>query len=317
MFHLQQVLSTGLLSELAESTAEGLARRDCFYDQFHYINRRFVAKHFEELAGLVVESVSHLRPGITVSDLTYVNDFVAPINLVNGQIHTELKDNKYGWHNDGIDKMLRPCYNLWIPLWRRSALTQLDDQSLFDVLTPTSCPPLYDAAGNLRCAFIWNTRPLGPHDRDIVSKLLGVPLTHLDDYVYCATSWGTEKILNSEFNTVSVVRPQLGDCYIFDSSNLHASGPSRFERVGVSIKFLVNNPKLGFEVLPHFMAPLGWGGMFVCCYDQFRNFSAYQDLLPMYISREQPMFEQNADKLESVREVLLQARDELRSDRAQ
>jgi len=313
MFHLKQVLSPELLRGLAESTVAGLARRDCFYDQFHYVNRRFVAQHFQQLAGLVVEAVRELRPGITTSDLTYVNDFVAPVNLANAQIHSDLKENKYGWHNDGIDRALRPCYNLWIPLYRRSALTALDDQSLFDVLTPVSCPPLYDASGNLRCGFFWSTAALAPPEREVVTKLVGVPAAKLDDYVYFNSSAGTEKIPLSQLKTVSVVRPRLGDCYVFDSSNLHASGPSRFERVGISIKFLVNNPKLGFEVLPHSMAPLGWGGMFICWYDQFRDFCAYQDVLDMYIRRERPLLEQNADKLECVRKVLLQVCTELRA----
>jgi hypothetical protein len=158
VFHLKQVLSAEFLRQLAESTAQGIARRDCFYDQLHYVNRRFVVEHFERLAGLVVNAVRELHPGITSRDLTYVNDFVAPVNLANAQIHTESKDNKYAWHNDGIDRVLRPCYNLWIPLYRRAALNQLDDRSLFDVLTPAACPRLYDAEGNLRCGYLLTAR---------------------------------------------------------------------------------------------------------------------------------------------------------------
>jgi len=315
MFRLEQALSAKLLRELAESTAEGLARRDCFYDQFHYVNRRFVAEHFEQLAGLVVESVRPLRPGITTSDLTYVNDFVSPVNLANAHIYlnSDVKENKYGWHNDAIDRWLRPCYNLWIPLYPQSTLVDLDDQSLFDVLTPTSCPQLYDADGNVRCEFFWSTKLLPPADRQIVAKLVGLPLTSLDDYVYFNSSAGTEKIPLAELTPVPVVRPQLGDCYVFDSSNQHASGPSRFERVGISVKFLVKNPELGFRTLPHSMVPVGWAGMFICWYDQFQSFSAYRNVIDMYIEREQPLLEQNADKLECVREYLLRVCAELES----
>ncbi len=312
MFHLKSVFSAELLEELAESTVQGLARRDCFYDQFHYVNRRFVEKHFEELAGLVVESVRGLRPGITTSDLTYVNDFVAPVNLTNAQIHTQVKENKYGWHNDAIDRVLGPCYNIWIPLYRKSAITGLDGQSVFDVLTPASCPGLYHAGGGLRCAYFWSTRRHSPCDREIVSKLVGVPLTDLDDYVYFNVGAGIEKMSLSALTPVSVVRPQLGDCYVFDSSHFHASGPSTFERVGISVKFLVNNPRLGFRALPHGLMPNGWCGMFICWYHQSGSFSAYQDVLDTYIKGEQPLLERNADKLECVSEVLEEVSDELR-----
>lgn len=311
MFHLKRVLSTEFLRELAESTAEGLARRDCFYDQFHYVNRRFVERHFEQLAGLVVESVRELRPGITTSDLTYVNDFVAPVNLANAQIHTGVKENKYGWHNDGIDRALRPCYNLWIPLYRKSALAGLDDQSVFDVLTPASCPRLYHADGSLRCDFFWSAKQFSPCHREIIAKLVGVSLGNLDDFVYFNSGTRIDKIPVPEVTPVSVVRPQLGDCYIFDSGHLHASGPSGFERVGISLKFLVNNPRLGFRALPNSLLPIGWCGMFICWYQQFQSFSAYQDVLDTYIRQEQPLLERNADKLECVREVLTDVAGEL------
>src|SRR6185437_9347875 len=315
MFHRKQVLSTKLLRDLADSTARGLARRDCFYDQFHYVNRKFVAEHFEQLAGFVVESVRHLRPGITTRDLTYVNDFVSPVNLAYAHVYlnSDVKENRYGWHNDAIDRWLRPCYNLWIPLYPPSTRAELDDQSLFDVLTPVSCPPLYDADGNGRCEFFWRTQMLSPLDREIVSNLVGLPLTRLDDYVYFNSSAGTKKVPLSELTPVPVLRPQLGDCYVFDSSNQHASGPSGFERVGISVKFLVNNPELGFRVLPHSMLPIGWAGMFICWYDQFRSFRAYEDVIDMYIEREQSLLEKNADKLECVRELLLQVCAELES----
>jgi hypothetical protein len=315
MFHLEQVLSMKLLRELAESTAKGLARRDCFYDQLHYVNRRFVAEHFEQLAGLVVEAVRQVRPGITLRDLTYVNDFVSPVNLSNAHIYVNsgVKENKYGWHNDAIDRWLRPCYNLWIPLYPASTLAQLDDESLFDVLTPASCPKLYDAQGSVRCDYFWSTQMLPPVDRQVVSRLVGLPLGSLDDYVYFNSSAGTQKVLLSELTPVSVVRPQLGDCYVFDSSNQHASGPSGFERVGISVKFLVNNPELGFRIFPHSMVPVGWAGMFICWYDQFRSFRAYQDVIDLYIEREQPLLEQNKDKLECVRDFLLRVGAELES----
>lgn len=311
MFYLKRVLSVEFLKELAESTVQGLARRDCFYDQFHYVNRRFVEKHFEQLAGLVTESLRESRPGITTDDLTYVNDFVAPVNLANAQIHTEVKENKYGWHNDGIDRVLRPCYNLWIPLYRKSALIGLDDRSVFDVLTPDSCPGLYHADGSLRCESIWSAKHLSRYDREIVSKLVGVPLTHLDDYVYFNNGTKIEKLSLLELTPLSVVRPQLGDCYVFDSRHLHASGPSAFERVGISVKFMVTAPKLGFRALPHAHVPDSWCGMFICWYHQFGSFSAYQDALDLYIQREQPLLERNADKLECVREVLMEVSDEL------
>jgi hypothetical protein len=312
MFHLKQVLSSGFLSQLAESTAQGIARRDCFYDQLHYVNRRFVGEHFEHLAALVANAVGKLHPGITTRDLTYVNDFVAPINLANGQVaHTEAKDNKLDWHHDAIDMAMRPCYNLWIPLYRRAALTGLDDQSVFDVLTPISCPQLYDTEGNPKCNFLWNAKPLVPYDREILAQLVGVPVANLHNYKFFNTGGKTEKISVAELTPLSVVRPALGDCYVFNSSCVHASGPSGFERVGISIKFLVNNPKLGFRALPLFALPHGWWGMFICWYYQYGDFGKYQEVLDTFIMREQPLLEQNADKLKCVRDVLQQVSDEL------
>ena len=311
VFHLKQALSAEFLKELAESTARGLGRRDCFYDQFHYVNRRFVEEHFEKLAGLVVAAVSDVRPGVTTRDLTYVNDFVAPVNLANAQIHTRVKGNKYDWHNDGIDRTVRPCYNLWIPLYRQSALGALDDQSLFDVLTPASCPRLYDADGELRQGVLWRTKAPSSLNREIASKLVDVPLDELDDYMYFHGGGKTEKIPLDELTPVSVVRPRLGDCYVFDSSYLHASGPSTFERVGISIKFLLNNPALGFRAMPQGAVPGGWLGMFVCWYGKQGGFSAYQEVLDMYIKHEQPLLQANADKLDCVRSVLLQVSSEL------
>lgn len=314
MFHLRQALSAPFLKQLAESTAHGIARRDCFYDQFHYVNRRFVATHFEQLAGLVVEAVSELRPGITTRDLTYINDFVAPVNLANAQIHSQYRNNSYVWHNDVIDHVLQPCYNLWIPLYRRSALAGLDDRSVFDVLTPASCPRFYDADGKLTCTFPWSPTMLLPFDREIFAKLVGVPTARLDDYLFFHTGEKTEKISPAELTPVSVVRPALGDCYVFDSSCLHATGPAAFERVGISMKFLVSNPKLGFRVLPHASSPFAqgaWWGMFIAWYEQRGSFSAYQEALDMYLMRERPLLERNADKLECVRAVLLQVAQEL------
>jgi hypothetical protein len=62
VFQLKQALSSDFLRQLADSTVQGLARRDCFYDQFHCVNRHFVAEHFEELASLLVNSISELHP---------------------------------------------------------------------------------------------------------------------------------------------------------------------------------------------------------------------------------------------------------------
>lgn len=314
MFRLKQVLSAAMLKELAESTADGLDRRDCFYDQFHYVNRRFVAKHFEQLAALVVSAVSELHPGVSIRDITYVNDFVSPVNLPNAAIHNQEKSNRYGWHSDAIDWIFRPCYNLWIPLYCRAALNDVDDRSVFDVLTPAGCPRFYDACGKLQCSVPWSPRGLPQSEREAFSKLVSVPIGDLDNYLYFHTGERVEKMFPSELTPVSVVRPRLGDCYVFDSSSLHASGPSGFERVGISIKFLLHNPALGFHILPHLLSPVGmgtWLGMFIFWYEQYGTFSAYQDVLDIYLRRERDMLDRNSTKLECVRAVLLQVAREL------
>jgi hypothetical protein len=313
VFHLKQVLSTEFLRQLAESTARGIAQRDCFHDQYHYVNRRFVAAHFEQLAGLVADALREARPGITARDLTYVNDFVAPVNLATAQ--TPGRFPKYLWHNDIIDRVLSPCYNLWIPLYRRSALAGLDDQSILEVLTPAGCPRLYDADGALKCtSHPWSAAMLQPFDRAIFARLVGIPVANLNDYWFYHDGERLEKLPPAELKPVLVKRPQLGDCCVFDSSFLHASGASGFERVGISIKFLVHNPELGFRVLRHSSAPFalgGWWGMFISSYEQRGTFSAYRDVLEMYLERERPLLERDADKLECLRAVLLEAARDL------
>lgn len=311
MFYLKQVLSTHFLKQLADSTARGIARRDCFYDQFHYVNRQFVAQHFQQLAGLVVNAIGELHPGITVDDLTYVNDFVAPVNLSNAQIHTPHVNNRYDWHSDGIDRVFRPCYNIWIPLYRNSALRNLEEISLFDVLTPAACPRLYDVDGNLKTSALWSVDEFMTLDRASVSKLMSMPVNELNDYMYFHDGKKIGKIARTELSPISVVRPALGDCYVFNSSHLHATGPSTFERVGISIKFVIHNPRFGFRVLPHFSFPLEWFGMFVSWYDQTGSFAAYEEVLDTYILCEQPLLEQNATKLECVRGLLLEVASEL------
>lgn len=318
MIHLKQVLSRPFLRELAESSARGIENLDCFYDQCHYVNRRFVAKHREEFAALIIGAIRDFHPGITAADLTYVNDFLAPVNLANAQIaYTESRENRYGWHYDSIDAVLRPCYNVWIPIYRQSALRRLDDLSIFDVLTPATCPKLYDSAGNPKCHFLWSSKRFLKHDRELLAALVGVPLATLDEYFYFHTGERTDKISAKDLTPLSVVRPTLGDCYVFDSSCLHASGPSSFERIGVSVKFLVNRPELGFRVLPHFAAPYepyvqhAWWGMFVSWYEKSGSFFAYEEVLDSYIARERHLLRQNAGKLECVRGVLRQAAEEL------
>lgn len=51
--------------------------------------------------------------------------------------------------------------------------------------------------------------------------------------------------------------------------------------------------------------------MFISWYEQRGTFAAHQEVLDMYLMRERPLLERNADKLECVRALLLQVAHEL------
>lgn len=310
MDRLEQVIPKDIIKGLISSTLEGLKSGDHFYDQFHYVNRKFIDQNLDVFSSIVADAIEKDHPGVTASDLAYVNDFVAPVNLDNAQIHTRHKTNKYEWHVDGIDRSIGPCYNLWIPLYRKSALANLDDRSLFDVLERNNVPELYQPNGDPVAVQLYDGQREDEKMLAVAQQFIGVSKDEMSRSVFYHCKSGKMKIIpKNKLNKTSVIRPIIGDAYIFNSSQIHSSGPSDFERIGISIKFIVKNPKHGFrKVMNENRAqslPLtSWGSLFVGCYDQFEDFTSFKNYIDFCIMDEKVMTARNQSKVDSVKTVL-------------
>lgn len=314
MFTIKRVLSAEFLKDLVKSTAKGIESRDCFFDQLHYVNRHFIERHKPFLAGIVAKAISPLHPGITGDDLVVVNDFVAPVNLENAQIHARNKGNKYDWHVDGIDRSVGPCYNLWIPVYPPSTLKKLDSQSLFDVIERRTMPELYLENGDPRANELSDPMKL-PVDGNLLCRYLGVSsqYTVRESVLLQCVTGKLELFPRAQLRPTCVVEPQLGDVFLFNSNQYHASGPSSFARIAISIKFLVKEPAHGFRLVSTLPYPhlTGWLGVFLGCYYQFGDFTSYREYLEPVIALQQASLRMNQDKLHSIHALLNAIHQEL------
>lgn len=317
MLHIKQALSADFIKDLIRSTIKGIEFKDCYYDQLHYINRNFIRLNSEFLTGIVLCALSRLYPKITADDLVYVNDFVAPINLQNARIHTNQKNNKYGWHVDGIDRSIGPCYNLWIPLYQNKLKCMLNNSSLFDVLEPENNPELYDENNEPKSGYLIDPDQLSEEGRYLTCKFLGITEKELLGGIIVPTKNGNIEIFpRKNLKLSEVVGPQLGDVYVFNSNQYHASGPSDVERIGISIKFLVRSTTFGFQKknfdLYSRQLPLAnWESLFVGCYNQFGDFTSYEKYIGYLILNEQYALHANQDKLNCISNSLKKVYDEI------
>ena len=317
MHKIEQTLSTSFLKELTLSTIQGLEKKDCFYDQFHYVNRHFVEKNYEFLSTIICNVIEQFHPGLKNSDLAFVNDFVAPVNLEDAQIHTQNMDNKYGWHIDGIDRSIGPCYNLWIPLFRRESLSVIDDKSLFDVIERTSVPSLYLDNGDPISNGFFLPSDLEVDEQKLAQQFIGISDDVMGSSVLLhGVSGKIQAFPCDELRTTPVVKPELGDAYVFSSNQYHASGSSSFARVGISIKFIVKNPELGFRKLltedRSGQLPLtSWYSLYMGSYDQFDDFTSYQDYIDFSISNQKDVLDENQNKIDCVKNEMNHILNEL------
>ena len=315
MFHLEKVIPNELLVDLVNCSIRGLENKDCYFDQFHYLNREVVNSHLSFLTELVAEQIAPFHPGLCVADLTYVNDFVAPVNLEGARIHADNEDNKYGWHVDGIDRSIGPCYNLWIPLYRQSALKGSDDKSIFDVIERKNTPNLYYENGDPKTyGPLIYPNDLDDRELELARDYLGVSSEELNESVMLTCNSGRlETLPENKIVKTSVTRPVMGDAYLFSSNQLHSSGPSNFERIGISIKFIVNNRDLGFRDIRvgHTLPLQSWADLFIGCYYQFDDFTSYRKYLGVCIANEFEVLTQHKKKIDCVLLVLRQIRNEL------
>lgn len=316
MLQLKKAIPNNLISDLVQSTILGLENKDCYFDQFHYVNRHFVDKNLEFFTTLIAKALNPKHPGITSSDLTFVNDFVAPVNLENAQIHTGRKDNKYDWHIDGIDRVMGPCYNLWIPLYRKSALKKSDDQSLFDVMEKKNVPGLYTEKGEAKTYFFIDPLALSKEEFLLAQDYLNTSEKTLTESVvlYCLNG-KSEVFPHDKFKLTSVTSPEIGDAYLFSSSEFHSSGPSEFERVGITLKFIVNNAEQGFKHISNenrMIRPLaGWDNLFLGCYFQFGELTSYQKYIDLCIGWEREQLESHEKEVNCVLSVLREIQQEI------
>ncbi|MEI5640040.1 MULTISPECIES: hypothetical protein [unclassified Pseudoalteromonas] len=318
MLKLDKAIPHELLLALVRSTIRGVEAKDCFYNQLHYVNRRFVEAHSDELLNIVVDSLSEIYPGICQGDIAYVNDFVAPVNLQNSAVRpvTELnKENKYQWHVDSIDQWMGPCYNLWIPLYRQSALENLNEQPLFEVMTSEEVPSLYGKNNVPKTNFLVDGATQAPDYLALAGEFTGVDVETLrHSYLYHDAKGKIAVLPKSEMTSTSVVQPELGDAYLFRANQFHSSGPSKFERIGIAMKFIITNPKYGFKEHDEFRFPppfAGWEGLFTGCYAQFKDFTSFKKYIDFSIVGEQVELRRNQDKLNNICAVLSEIEEEL------
>lgn len=307
MIKIERLLPNSVCKELIQSTINGIKDKNCYYDQLHYVNRKFIARNYDFISEIVVSNLQNIMPGLKPSDLVYVNDFVAPVNLENAQIHTQDKSNKYGWHIDGIDRSIGPCFNLWIPFYRKAALKNLNNQSLFNVIERGSSPLLYKENGDPKANYIIYPEELRPDQIDVVCRFLDISKKSLMESIILPCLNGRIEIIPKDaLIQTEVIKPQLGDGFIFASNQYHASGASSFERIGISIKFLVSNEKFGFRDLGRGGSlPLSsWHSLFLGCYDQFGDFKSYENFIDYCILGEQAALNDNQLKLDSISHVL-------------
>ena len=318
MYKLENAISNDILTGLIDSTITGIENKDCFYNQLHYVNRAFVETHFNELADVVVAGLAKVHPGITRNDIAYVNDFVAPVNLENSAVRPVTvvnQENKYAWHIDSIDQWMGPCYNLWIPVYRQQALPSLDDRALFEVITTDDMPELYDDNRFPKTDHLTDGASQHPMHLSVVQDFTGVDVPQLkNSMIYHDAKGKVHTFLKNQIKTTAVVKPEMGDAWIFQASQLHSSGPSQFERIGLAMKFIVTNPELGFKEQTEFRypAPLdGWEGLFAGCYAQYKDFTSYKKYLDLCIQGEQVELRSNQDKLDNIVSVLREIKAEL------
>ncbi|TMN45127.1 hypothetical protein [Pseudoalteromonas sp. S2755] len=318
MLKLDKAISDELLLGLVRSTIRGIEAKDCFYNQLHYVNRKFVEAHANALLDIVVAALQDIHPGICRDDIAYVNDFVAPVNLKNSAVRpvTELnKANKYQWHVDSIDQWLGPCYNLWIPLYRQSALEKLSEQPLFEVMTSEQVPSLYGNNNIPKTNFLIDGATQAPDYLGLAQEFTGIEIEKLrDSYLYHDAKGKIHILPKSDMQSTTVVKPQLGDAYIFRANQFHSSGPSEFERIGVAMKFIITNPKYGFKEHDEFRFPppfAGWEGLFTGCYAQFKDFTSFKKYIDFSIVGEQLELRNNQDKLNNICVVLSEIEQEL------
>lgn len=299
-----------VLNSLLDSTVHGIADKDCFFDQLHYVNRHFVKQHGPYLKSLVANKLQTLHQGITTEDLTYVNDFIAPINLNNAQIHTSQKGNRYGWHSDLIDRHISPCYNLWIPLFTDEAISNYDGLSLFNVIEKDKCPAVYKNFEQDAPVNAMEMSHLGLEFQNVTCEFLQKDLADIENSLIILGKSGAYRSVDlDQINVSSVKNPTPGGAYLFGSDQLHSTGDSSLKRIGIVFKFLINNPKFGFKksecISRDSPDPISnWGSLFLSSYYQFNDFISYEKFLPVAIQYQRKLLEDNIEKLHDIKSYL-------------
>jgi hypothetical protein len=258
-FRMPAAFSKDFLLELVALVLPRMSSGEFVADQLHFVAMPFALKNTQLFGEVLSQALRERYPGCTAKDFCYVNDFVAPVNLQNANIHTSRPDNKYELHIDGVDRFVGPCFNVWIPLF--------DNEDAYDLETL-----LEVKAGDSRWYEQHYLYCLA-NKTDLLEESSAVEFCkatriNVDDdsvlffdvrkgkLVSCATT-------ELERGMIGVQRGALGDAVVFESALLHRSGKSSFPRVGFSFKFLYK-PALEFRRKPHEPMDLGdWMGLYV------------------------------------------------------
>jgi hypothetical protein len=292
------------LETLVENSIQQSCNSQFFYDQMHFVNMKFITDNLDHFTRVLVKALSETYPRCIADDFVYVNDFLAPVNLENAQIHTNNSSNAYGWHTDFIDRRVGPCYNVWIPLYCEREGNMFDDNAVLEVKNST-------LAHDLGLDWFFNFDEFAPPGQNLARKIFD-DIERPENATLVGWSRTNQRLLFLDKDFVhedvkKVFKLEMGDALVFDSSQLHRSGPSSFARVGISIKFLykpLSEDRFPSAPLPSNMpfAVGDWGRLFDFCWRQFGDYHAFLKYVPELIlqDKNQEKILENMSKIESV-----------------
>jgi hypothetical protein len=285
---VKNALSNDFLAEFVRSSIINMENKKFFSTHdtdfvMTYCNFGFLMKHKETFGEILVKALRKRFPNCSVDDFVYINDFTANVNIPG--IERREKDsiytssNKLGWHRDGTDSYIGPCYNLWIPLF--SSEFQYDNKSYLEYVNPESEMNAHPSNILFEHEFFVRNEVAAKN-----MQFLGLPQPSSDVFYYWNNQepkWACEKTSEIDAAKKSVFRSILGDAYVFDSSIYHKSGSSMTPRIALSAKFLYKPLLKVHRFPPRQPFPSSWISLLLSCYLTNGNIECSHDLIPEMI----------------------------------
>jgi hypothetical protein len=311
----ENAFSHEFLKRLVENTIKNGEEGRFVYDQMHFVNMDFILENKGVFCDLLAKELENCFPDCKADDFAYVNDFVAPVNLDNAQIHTADKKNKYSAHVDAIDRFVGPCYNIWIPLF--SSDESYDGMPLLQVLHATSSPNIYDFSlgysliedredNDDRKMLDFYDRWLRECTGSTHKKGSVATFSHVKGRWFFFDREYVNRFWKSVFLT------KMGSAVIFDSSQIHQSGDTSFRRVGISIKFIYKPALTTRAIFPHGHLT-SWSNIFLLTWQQTDDLTKFIDFVPdlVQLERNQKEVEENSSKIKCIVEELKKIKDKM------